>query len=87
MLQLPERHGKGNGIFDHISPPGLDLCFKSSRNDATGNLARAEPLQLQMADDISLFFCKMGVGHGGLLSGCLLVVLQTLPENPIMSCF
>jgi hypothetical protein len=28
----------------------------------------------------------MGVGHGGLLSGCLLVALQTLPENPTMSC-
>ena len=35
-----------------------------------GNFSQAELRQLQVADDISLFFCKMGVGHGGLLSGC-----------------
>jgi hypothetical protein len=38
-----------------------------------------------MADDITLFFGKMGVGHDGRLSGCELVVLLTLPEIPTCS--
>jgi hypothetical protein len=54
---------------------------------ATTYCSKAETSYLHVADDISLFFGNMSVGHGGLLSGCLLVALQTLPENPIMSCF
>jgi hypothetical protein len=37
-----------------------------------------------MTDDISVIFCKMGIGHGRLLLGVRLVELPTLPE--ILSC-
>jgi len=53
---------------------------------SSSDLPQTEFSRSQMANDISIFFGKMGVGHGGLLSGCELVALLTLPENPIMSC-
>ena len=42
------------------------------------------PFPRYLIDDISLIFCKMGIVHGTLLLGVMLVVVPTLPE--ILSC-
>ena len=73
----------GNG---ELTPyPSPNACVVSAQ--ATIYRPLAETSYLHVADDISLFFGNMSVGHGGLLSGGELVALLTLLENPIMSCF
>ena len=78
----PSRFGTNVPLYNISFEFPADGCMMSV--DPSGNLSKGKTGTRYMTDDISLIFCKMGIGHGRLLLGVRLVVLPTLPE--ILSC-
>jgi hypothetical protein len=60
-----------NGIISIVWLVALDFSTDTGvmTAESPGYLPQGTVGNLQMADDIPLLFCKMGLGHGGLLSG------------------